>query len=65
MIFTLNKTFIGSHQRCSTNRDVLKISQNSKENTCVRAPFNRIAGLSPATLLNKETPIQLFSCKFY
>ena len=32
--------------------------QNSQENTCVGA-------FRPATLLKKETPIQMFSCKFW
>ena len=52
-------------RRCSVKKLFLKISQNSQENTCVRASFfNKVASLRPATLLKKETLEHVFSCKF-
>ena len=42
----------------------LEISQNSQENTCASLFFNEVAGLMPATLLQKETLAQVFSCEF-
>ena len=32
-------------QRCSVKKMFLKISPNSKENTCVRVSFNKVAGM--------------------
>ena len=40
--------------RWSVKKVLLKLSQNSQENTCTRVFFNKIAGLRPATLLNKR-----------
>ena len=40
-------------RRCSVIS--IEISQNSQENTYVRVSFNKVAGLTPATLLKKET----------
>ena len=43
----------------------LEILQNSQENTFERASFfNKVAGLSPATLFKKETLARVFSCEF-
>ena len=54
-----------SRPRCSVEKVFLKMLQNSKENTSIRASFfNKAAGLRPATLLKKETLAQVFSCKF-
>ena len=41
----------------------LKISQYSKENTCVRVSFNKVASFRPATSL-KKTPTQVLSCEY-
>ena len=41
-------------QKCSVNKLFLEISQNSQENTCARASFNKVAALSPATSLKKR-----------
>ena len=52
-------------RRCSVKKVFLKITQNSKENTCVRVFFfDKVASLRPATLLKKETLAQVFSCEF-
>ena len=32
-------TFRKTHRRCSVKKDILKISQNSQENTCARVSF--------------------------
>ena len=40
-------------------KGVLRISQNSQENTCVK-----VSGLRTATLLKKRLA-QVFSCEFY
>ena len=45
--------FRSSHQRCSIKKGVLRILQNSQENTCVRVNF-----------IKKETLAQVFSCEF-
>ena len=43
----------------------LEILKNSQENTCARISFfNKVAGLSSATLFKKETLVQVFSCEF-
>ena len=31
-------------QRCSVKKKFLEISQNSRENTCVRVSYNKVAG---------------------
>ena len=41
-------------QRCSVKKVLLKISQNSQENTCARASFNKVAGLRSANLFKKR-----------
>ena len=38
----------------------LKISDNSQENTCVRVSFNKVAGLTSATLLKRMTLARCF-----
>ena len=43
----------------------LEILQNSQKNTFERASFfNKVAGLSRATLFKKETLARVFSCEF-
>ena len=43
----------------------LEILQNSQKNTCERASFfNKVAGLSRATLFKKETLARVLSCEF-
>ena len=49
-----------SHRKCSAKKIVLKISENSQEKTCAGVSYS-----SPATLSKKETPAQVFSCKFW
>ena len=39
---------------CSVKKVFLEISQNSRENTCARVFFNKVAGLSPASLSKKK-----------
>ena len=47
--------FRSSHQRHYIKKGVLRISQNSEENTCARASFfNKVTDLRPATLLKKR-----------
>ena len=41
-------------RRCSVKKMFLEISQNSQENTCVRASFFQVAGLRPATFLKRD-----------
>ena len=54
-----------SHLRCK--KVFLKISQNSKENTCGRVSFfiffNKVAG-GACNFIKKETLAQVFSCEF-
>ena len=52
-------------RRCSVKKVFLKVTQNSKENTCARVFFfDKVASLRPATLLKTETLAQVFSCEF-
>ena len=51
-------------RRCSVNEVLLEISQNSQENTCVRDFFNKVAGLTPATLLKKRLWYRCFPVNF-
>ena len=37
-------------QRCSVKKVLVQISQNSQENTFAESFFNKVSGLSPATL---------------
>ena len=43
---------------------VLKISQNSKENTCARVSFLIKLQAEGCNFVKKETLIQVFSCEF-
>ena len=54
-------------RRCSVKKVLLEISQNSKENTCVRASFLtklEAWGLRPATLLKKKLWHDCFPLNF-
>ena len=42
----------------------LEISQNSQENTCARAFFNKVAGLRPPALLKKKLRHRCFPVNF-
>ena len=42
----------------------LEISENSRENTCARDFFNKVAGLRPATLLKKNLWHRYFPVNF-
>ena len=50
---------------CSVKKVILKISQNSQENTCARVSFfNKVASLRPATLLKKRLWHRCFPVNF-
>ena len=51
-------------RRCSVKKVFLQVSQNSQENTCARVSFNKVAGLSPATLLKKRLWHRCFPVDF-
>ena len=53
-----------SHRRCSFKKGVLKISQNSQENTCARVSFNKVAGLRSAKLFKKRLWHRCFPVNF-
>ena len=48
--------------RCSTNKVFLKISQNLDENACTGVSF--LKKLQACNFIKKETPTQVFFCKF-
>ena len=61
-IFDLNCR--SSHRRCSLKKGFLRnFAKFTGKHLCQRLFFNKVAGLSPATLL-KKTLTQVFSCKF-
>ena len=43
---------------------VLKISQNSQQNTCVRVSFKKVAGLRPCNIIKKRIQHRCFLVKF-
>ena len=53
-----------SHQRCSMEKVLLEISQNSQENTCARVSFLIKLQALACNFIKKETLAQVFSCKF-
>ena len=54
-----------SHLRSSVRKSILKISQNSQENTCIGVSFLINLHASGLQLYQKkETPTQVFSCEF-
>ena len=53
-----------SHRRCSIKKVFLKISENSQENTCVRASFLINLQAETCNFIKKETLTQVFSCEF-
>ena len=53
-----------SHQRCSIKKSVLKnFTKFTGKHLCQSLFFNKVAGLSPSTLLKKRLA-QVFSCEF-
>ena len=58
------KPFRNKAQRCSVKKMFLKISQNSKENTCVRVSFFAKCWLEACKFIKKETLAQVFFCEF-
>ena len=52
-------------QRCSVKKVLLKISQNSQENTCARASFLIKLQTETCNFIIIETLPQVFSCEFY
>ena len=64
-IWTLSSVIRPSHQRCSCEKKVfLKISQNSKKNTCASLLFNKVANLRTATLLKRRLWQKCFPVNF-
>ena len=47
-------------RRCSVKKVLLKISQNSQENSCARVSFLNFI----KNFIKKETLVQVFSCEF-
>ena len=45
-------------------KGVLKITQNSQENTCARVFFNKVGGKVAATLLEKRLRYRCFPVNF-
>ena len=61
-----NRSYRSSHTRCSLKKVLLKISQNSQENSCVWVPFfNKVPGLKPATLLKRDSGTGVFLLILY
>ena len=54
---------IDHHQRCSVKKVVLKISQNSQENTCARVIFLVKLQVLAYNFIKEETMAQVFSCE--
>ena len=52
-----------SHQRCSIEKFILEISQNSQENSCARVSLLK-KGLRPATLSKKKLWHRRFPVNF-
>ena len=61
---TFQPKFRGSHQRCSVKKGILKISQNSQENTCATVSFLIKLLASGCSFTKKEALAQVFSCEF-
>ena len=57
-------SFKSSHRRCSVKKVFLKISQISKENTCVEVFFNKVAGLQACNFIKKILQYRYFPVKF-
>ena len=53
-----------SSRRCSVKKVFLKMSQNSRENTCWSLFFNKVADLKPATLLQRDSNTRCSSLNF-
>ena len=51
-------------RRCSVKKMLLKLSQNSQENTCAGVSFLIRLQASACNLIKKKTLSQVFSCKF-
>ena len=65
-LHTLDKfsfTFRSSRSQIIIKIGVLKVSQYSQENTCVRVSIDNAAGLQPCNFI-KETQTQVFSCEY-
>ena len=58
-----NPCYRSSHLRCSVKKSVLRNFAKFTGNTYVKAYFNKVSGLRPATLLKRHLA-QLFSCRF-
>ena len=52
-------------QRCSVKKVFLEISQIQRKTPVPEFLFYKVAGLRPATLLQKETLAQMFSCELW
>ena len=64
--FVIAYTLEAVVQRCSIKKVSLEISQNSQENTCCQSLFfNKVADLTPSTLLQKRLWHRCFPANFY
>ena len=64
MCFSVS-TFRGSHRRCSVKKGVLRnLAKFTGKYLCQSLFFNKVAGLRPATLLNKKLWHMCFSVNF-
>ena len=61
----LHRVSYDQKQPPEVRKDVLKVSQNSQENTCARLSFSIKLQTWPGTLLKKEALAQVFSCEFW
>ena len=59
------KSSKSSHRRCSIRKGVLRnFAKFTGKDLWQSLSFNKVTGLRPATLLKKETLVQMFSCEF-
>ena len=55
-----------SHRRCSVTKDVLRnFAKFTGKHLSQSLFFDKVAGLRPASFVEKETPAVVFSCEFY
>ena len=57
-------TFRSSHRRCSLKKVIVRNFANFTGNTCARVFFNKVTGLTPATLFKKRHWHRCFPVNF-
>ena len=62
MLFIHKENVQTAVQRCS--QVFLKVLQYSRETSVLESVFNKIANLKACIFIKKETPTQVFSCKY-